>query len=266
MLCGMVERQSRPPRGERSDLSDRDRRPAPSAGGPAGSDTDQDLGELMGRLARSLQDEHGDVEATLQAITAAAVVSIPGAEHCSISYVSGHGTVESRAPTGDLPQRLDDVQNRFRQGPCLDAIWEQETVRIDDMRSEDRWPHYAAEAVDLGVLSGLSFQLLVTGDHLGALNLYAERPHAFDEESEDVGLVVAAHAAVALAGARQEANLLRAVTSRDLIGQAKGILMERFKITADQAFAVLSRTSQVTNRKLIDIAGELAETGFLADG
>jgi GAF domain-containing protein len=230
---------------------------APGAGAVPG------LGEVMGQLARSLQAEHGDVESTLQTIASAAIGSIAGAEHCTISYVVGRESVEPRASTGELSQRVDEMQNRLRQGPCLDAIWERETVRIEDMRVEERWPLYAAEAVELGVLSSLSFQLFVTGDNLGALNLYAGRPHAFTEESEDVGLVFAAHAAVALAGARHEFNLQRAASTRDLIGQAKGILMERFKLTAVQAFTVLSRTSQQTNRKLIDIAGELAETGAL---
>jgi hypothetical protein len=89
---------------------------------------------------------------------------------------------------------------RVQEGPCLDSVWEQRTVRIEDMRTEQRWPRFAAEAVPLGVLSSLSFQLFVEGDDLGALNLYARAPHAFGEESEDVGLVLAAHAAVALAG------------------------------------------------------------------
>ena len=111
------------------------------------------------------------------------------------------------------------------------------------------------------MLSSLSLQLFVEGDNLGALNLYARQPHAFGEESEDVGLLLAAHAAVAVAGARAEEHLRRAVDSRDLIGQAKGILMERYKITADQAFQVLARVSQQTNRRLADVADELTQTG-----
>src|SRR3712207_9089476 len=88
------------------------------------------------------------------------------------------------------------MQDAVQEGPCLDAVWEHETVRIDDMRTDTRWPRFAAEAAALGVLSSLSLQLFVEGDNLGALNLYARQPHAFGEESEDVGLVLAAHAAV----------------------------------------------------------------------
>jgi GAF domain-containing protein len=251
-----------PRRAERSRESDEDQRPAPASGDGSGARGATDnLGEVMGQVARSPQEEHGDVEATLQTITATAVGAVPGAEECTISYVTGRRSVEPRASTGDLPLQVDEIQDSIEEGPCLDSVWEQRTVRIDDMRDEPRWPRFAAEAVELGVLSSLSLQLFVQGDNLGALNLYAREPHAFGEESEDVGLVFAAHAAVALAGAQQEQHLRRAVDNRDLIGQAKGILVERYKLTADQAFQLLTRASQQTNRKLVDIAEELTQTG-----
>ncbi len=251
-----------PDRAGRSEQDDQ--RPHGEVGeGGGGEAAAADLGEVMGQVARSLQEEHGDVEATLRTITASAVGNIPGAEECTVTYVTGRRSVEPRASTGDLPREVDDLQGRLEEGPCLDAVWEERTVRIDDMRSEERWPRFARGAADLGALSSLSFQLFVQGDNLGALNLYARSPRAFGEESEDVGLVLAAHAAVALAGAQNEEYLLRAVSSRDLIGQAKGILMERHKLTADQAFQVLVRTSQQTNRKLAAIADELCTTGAL---
>ena len=255
-----------PRRAARSRESDEGQQPAPASGDGAGAPgAAGNLGEVMGQVARTLQEEHGDVEATLQTITATAVGAVPGAEECTISYVTGRRSVEPRASTGDLPRRVDEMQDRLQEGPCLDVIWEQKTVRIDDMRTETRWPRFTAEAAELGVLSSLSFQLFVQGDNLGALNLYARQPHAFGEESEDVGLVLAAHAAVALAGAQHEQHLRRAVDNRDLIGQAKGILMERYRLTADQAFQALSRVSQQTNRKLVDIAEELTQTGAVPD-
>jgi len=113
----------------------------------------------------------------------------------------------------------------------------------------------------MGVGSMMCFQLFVMGDQLGALNLYSRTPRAFDAESEEIGLVFASHAAVALAGAEHEENLRAGMLTRDLIGQAKGILMERHKLTADQAFDLLARASQVLNRKLFDIAVELTDTG-----
>ncbi len=217
----------------------------------------------MSEVARSLQQEHADVEATLQTITAGAVDAVPGVGSASISYVTGRRTVESRAATGELSRRADELQTGLHEGPCLDSIWTQRTVRIDDMATERRWPRFAAGAAALGAGSSLSFRLFVTEDDLGALNLYSTEPHTFGEESEDIGLVFAAHAAVALAGARHEHDLQVALGSRDVIGQAKGILMERYKLRADDAFLLLARVSQRTNRKLVEIARELTETGAL---
>ena len=219
------------------------------------------LGDIMSRVARGLQEEHGDVEGTLRAIAAAAVSTVPGAEDCGISYVIGRARVEPRAWTSDLPQAVDVLQNEVAQGPCLDAIWDQRIVRMDDVGVEARWPLFAARAAKLGVGSMMCFQLFVEGDRMGALNLYARAAGAFDDDSQDTGLVFASHAAVALAGAEHEQNLRAAMTNRDVIGQAKGILMERFKLTATQAFDVLARASQEMNRKLDDVAREVSDTG-----
>lgn len=221
------------------------------------------LGDIMGRIARTLRHEHGDVEATLQTITSAAVQAVPGAQDGGISYVIAPKKVESRAWTGDLAHDADRLQNRVREGPCLDAVWTGQIVRIDDMTTEARWPRFATEAARLGVRSCLSFQLFVEHDSLGALNLYSRSTYAFGAESEDIGLVFASHAAVALSGAQTEDNLRRAMTSRDVLGQAKGILMERYKLTSDQAFHTLARASMQANRKIVDVAEELCETGSM---
>ncbi len=163
-----------------------------------------------------------------------------------------------------MARRVDEVQYETGQGPCLDAIHEQHTLRLSDMTTETRWPKFTGRAAELGILSMLSFQLFLQSDTLGALNLYAEQPNAFTDESEHVGLLFAAHAAVAMAGAQQQQHMTAALSARDVIGQAKGILMERHKLTADQAFTVLARTSQDSNTKLIDVARVLTETGDTA--
>jgi hypothetical protein len=131
------------------------------------------------------------------------------------------------------------------------------------MRTETRWPRFAQRAFHAGAGSMLSFQLYVEGDNLGALNLYARQPGAFDDESEHVGLLFAAHAAGAYAGAQKQDQLIAAMATRDLIGQAKGILMERYKISGDRAFSLLIRVSQNTHRKLRDVADELVRSGEL---
>ena len=146
----------------------------------------------------------------------------------------------------------------------MDAVFDQRSTRVDDLAAETtRWPKLAARADEIGMASMLCLQLFVDGDNLGALNLLGAQPAAFTDASEHVGLLLAAHTAVAVADARQLEHTLRGLAHRDLIGQAKGILMERHKLSADQAFALLSTLSQDLNRKVVDIAVEFTATGEL---
>lgn len=219
--------------------------------------------ELAGQLsdlARELQQED-DVHAVLSGIVYAALDLIPGTAHASISLVTGRKKVDSEAASGDLARQVDALQNSTGQGPCLDAAYQERVVRVPDLSQEDRWPDFSRGAVKLGARSMLSFQLFVEGDRLGALNLYGEGPEAFDAESEQAGLLVAAHAAVAFADSQKISQLGEALESRQLIGQAEGILMERYKITAEQAFLLLTRASSRSNVKLRDIAEHLASSG-----
>jgi transcriptional regulator with GAF, ATPase, and Fis domain len=235
------------------------RKGQPSTADTGTADLNQ-LAEDFGELARSLE-EHDDPDVMLAEIVTAAVAMVPGADEGSVSVVTGRRNIGSQAPTGDLPVQVDALQEETQQGPCLDAAYEQLTVRVTDMASESRWPEFARRASQTGAASMLSLQLYVEGDNLGALNLYSRTPNAFDDESEQVGLLFASHAAVAYAGVRKEAQLANAVVSRDLIGQAKGILMERYKISGERAFLVLARVSRDSNRKLHDIATELVHHG-----
>ena len=221
-----------------------------------------DLATTLSDLARSLQDED-DLTATLSAIAHAAVGTVPGAEYAGLTVVQRRREVHTRAATADLVDEVDRAQYETGEGPCLTAAYEHRTVSLPDMDREHRWPRFTGRAAALGVHSMLSFQLFVHQDSLGALNLYATRAHAFDDDSEHVGLLFAAHAAVAMSGAQRQEHLARAITARDVIGQAKGMLMERHRLTADQAFALLVRTSQHTNTKLIDVAHRLTATGDL---
>jgi transcriptional regulator with GAF, ATPase, and Fis domain len=232
-----------------------------SGAGGAGAPGTDGLAVQLGELARSLQSE--DEEAILHHMVRAAIDLVPGAEEASISLVVGRRRIESRAPSSDLPRRVDALQSSTGQGPCLDAVYKERTVRVADMGAERRWPEFAQGALALGAASMLSFQLFVVGDTLGALNLYSRRANAFNEESEHAGLLVAVHAAVAFAEAQKATQLHGAMDSRDVIGQAKGILMERYKITADQAFVLLARVSSDTNVKLVRAAEVLADSGEL---
>ncbi|WP_245580351.1 GAF and ANTAR domain-containing protein [Arthrobacter castelli] len=213
-------------------------------------------------LARTLHEER-DSDEVLKNVVLAALELIPGVDEGSISVVFDRKTVASRAPSGELPAIVDGLQTRIGQGPCLEAAYEERTVRVPDMSTEQRWPVFAAQASEAGVGSMLAFQLFVDKKNLGALNLYSRHANAFTDESEHIGLMVAAHAALAYAEANEVEQLTESVSTRDRIGQAKGILMERYKITDQQAFMLLAQVSQGTNTKLAAIADVLASTGEL---
>ena len=221
-----------------------------------------DIANQLSDLARTLQAE-SDTETILEDIVASAIRLIPHAAEASISLVKARKTVESRAASSDLPRDVDAVQSETRQGPCLDAAYDDQIVRVPNLSEESRWPKFSQRAWDLGARSMLSFQLFVEGDNLGALNVYGDDVNVFSEDCEQIGLLVAAHAAVAFADSQEITQLNDALRNRDLIGQAKGILMERHKISAHQAFTLLSTVSSNTNIKLTQIAEHLATSGEL---
>ncbi|GLY50422.1 GAF and ANTAR domain-containing protein [Lentzea sp. NBRC 102530] len=226
------------------------------------ADIEKDLAAHLTEVAIALQQRRSEQE-TMDAIVHAAVGTIPGAEHAGIMTVTGKRHIDTVATTGDLPCEVDRAQYASGEGPCLTALFEEAVVSVPDVAADDRWPAFAPKAAALDIGSMLSFQLYAQNEDLGALNLYALEPNAFGDESRHVGSLFAGHAAIALASAQERRQLTAAVQTRDMIGQAKGILMERHGLSADQAFAVLTRTSQHTNLKLRDIAERLTTTGKL---
>jgi hypothetical protein len=169
--------------------------------------------------------------------------------------------VTSEAASGDLPQAVDALQEHLQEGPCLDAAYLHATVRVSNMATETRWPRFAPAALAEGAAGMLSLQLYVQDDDLGALNLFSRRAGAFTDESEHVGLMFAAHAAVAYSASRREDRMMRGLLTQQVIGQAQGIIMERYKITDERAFALLVRASQHHNVTLRDLASQLAGSG-----
>ncbi len=226
----------------------------------SGDRPERTLAVQFSEIARTLQAEPS-LDATLQAIVESAVSNIEGADHAGITLVNGGGVVSTPASTDDLVIQIDRIQYETTQGPCLSAITDETTVRANDLQVDVRWPQFSQRAVDLGVLSMLAFQLYVQERHLGALNLYSNSVDMFTDDDEDTGLLFATHAAIALVGAQHEHHLKGAQLNADLIGQAKGILMERHKITAAGAFQLLARASQNTNRRLADIAWTVTTSG-----
>lgn len=217
-----------------------------------------DLIRLLGDLAVELQGEP-DAESTLREIVHSAVEIVPGARWGGISLIQGN-SIESRAPTDQIVAELDALQSEFDEGPCLSALREKQTVKIDDMAADERWPRFSTAAAERGVCSILSFRLFVRGGNLGALNLYGGEADRFSDDSIVIGEVLAQHASVALATVATEAQFGRAIDSRDIIGQAKGLLMQRNGVDGHHAFRMLTRASQDTNTKLIEIARQLVET------
>jgi GAF domain-containing protein len=217
-----------------------------------------DLALRMAELARVTALKK--VDDVLADVTATAEELIPGVDAAGVLLVGKAKKYETLAPTSELMFKLDELQMRTGEGPCLQAAVDEVVVRTDDFRNEPRFPHYAPEVVKLGVLSALSFKLYTAGRTAGALNLFGFEPKPWDNEAETIGMVLAAHAAAAILASRGGEQLQSALSTRDRIGQAKGIIMERFKIDDVRAFAMLRQLSQDTNTRLTDVAERVIDT------
>jgi GAF domain-containing protein len=229
-----------------------------------------DPAEALERLGR-LSLRELSMDSLLQTVADLTKAVMPGNPETSVLLLvkDRPSTVVS---TGSLATDLDERQYEEGHGPCLHAARTGEVTEIADTRADDRWPDYTPRAVEHGNLSSLSIPLAIDPDAqvTGALNIYARRPDAFDEASRSVATRFAPYATVAAGNlyayqsARDMAdNLQTALESRAVIDQAKGILIERYKLTPDAAFQLLARASMTANRKLRDIADDLVRTGEL---
>jgi transcriptional regulator with GAF, ATPase, and Fis domain len=229
--------------------------------------------EALERLG-SLSLRTVSMEYLLQTVADLTKAVMPGHPEASVTLVvKDHPTTV--ATTGQLALDLDEKQYERGHGPCLHAARTGELTEIADMRTEARWPDYSPRAAESGALSSLSVPLAIDDDEqvTGAINIYAREPNAFDEASRTAATRFGPYAAVAagdlhaLQSARARAdNLQAALATRGVIDQAKGILMDRHKLTADQAFQALAQMSMKTNRKLYAVADELVHTGDLPRG
>lgn len=221
-----------------------------------------ELGRSIAELARLLQQEVTDSDLLLSELTANAADALPGADHAGITVADRDGTVRTAASSPSrYPAVLDKLQQTHREGPCLSAAWQQHTIRIDNLAHHERWPAFCRDAVEqTPVRSILSFQLFANQKSMGALNFYAQQPAVFDDDAIEAGLILATHTALAWQLVRREEQFRSALASRDIIGQAKGMLMERFKIDAVQAFELLKRLSQDSNTPVSRVARQLIES------
>jgi hypothetical protein len=222
------------------------------------------MASQFGELAVSLADG-ADLLVTQQRLVEFAVRGIQGAEHASITVVEGSRAPRTTAETDVLPYQWDQLQYRYGEGPCLEAIATNNVEQAPDLRTENRWPLFARAMIEqTPAVSMLSFRLFLTEQNRAALNLYATRPGAFTDQSTATGSMFAAYASMALLAADRHdtANhLTRALETNREIGVAMGILMANGKLTGQQAFDQLRTASQNLNRKLRDIAADVTLTG-----
>ncbi len=222
----------------------------------------ENFAEELAEMALALHDEP-TLEETIDAVLEYVMKAVDCA-HAGVIFVHAKSQVETVAATSPLVAELDRVQLEHGEGPDIDILTDpRSSVLVQDTQTEERWPRWSAAVAAAGIRSMLGIRLHTTSTTIGSLNLYDPRPHHFTQEDREVAHIFARHAAVALSSARDAANLWKAIDARKLIGQAQGILMERFSINGDQAFAVLRRYSQDHNVKLHEVAKRLIETRTL---
>ena len=214
---------------------------------------------------RSVQDLYGrpdtDSDTVIAELAEHAAVEIPGAQYAGVTVTRNGKHIDTPATTHKWPLLLDEIQQRHGEGPCLTAAWEEKTIHVADFdRPTNGSRLYARDALaETPIRSVMAFQLWIAGETMGALNVYAETTNAFGAETREIGLVFAAHSSVAWNAARRDEQFKKALSSRDVIGQAKGMLMERYGVNAIQAFDLLRKLSQDSNTPLIQIAADLVE-------
>jgi transcriptional regulator with GAF, ATPase, and Fis domain len=225
----------------------------------------EELLESMAALSR-LVTARETLESTVGRIAELSVVAIDAADECGISVVTGK-TIQTVAVTSKIGETIDALQLETGQGPCMSSIQEQATFYIPDMASDETWPLFSRKASEAtGILSLLGYVLQVDTDSLGALNLMSFRVNAFDDEAIAAGALFAAQAGVALANAithqkdeRKVEQLEEGIRTRQVIGEAVGIVMATRQVNADKAFEILKTISQHTNVKLKEVAAGLVD-------
>jgi GAF domain-containing protein len=226
-------------------------------------DDGANVADVFARLAIELHEE-SSVEETVEAVLQFALQAV-SCTHAGVALSQRGMRLETVAVTDPLVEKSDQLQLECGEGPSLDVIGARDTVLVPDTADEVRYPEWAAKVALLGLRSVLTVRLAASGSTLGILQLFNTEPYAFEPDDDAVAHILARHASVALANARQEASLWQAIDARKLVGQAQGILMERFGIDSEKAFAVLRRYSQDNNIKLRDVAQRLIDTRKLPD-
>ena len=227
---------------------------------------DPTLDSTLGSLSQALLTEDANLQAGLRRIATAGCALLTSCAGASVTLIE-KGRPTTVAATNETALALDDSQYEVNDGPCLTAARSHHAIRIDDARTDRRWPNFAAAAGEAGVWASLSLPLQSADDsYTGGLNLYGRHPEAFSEDDERLARAFADQASVIVANTRaywaafeMTKNLTLAMQSRGLIEQAKGILMAMNRVGAADAFEMLRQRSQVENRKLRDLAAEIVK-------
>jgi GAF domain-containing protein len=208
----------------------------------------------------------GSVIDTVNRLVELAVTTIEGCDFAGL-FLINDGMVTTPVLTDPIVRDIDALQHEAGEGPCLDAISQRLIFYAEDLEAEGRWSQFGPAAAAAGIRSVLALPLVSDGD-VGALNLYARYPSAFGVVDRAKAAILASLASLALTAAhshedeaRRSENFATALSSREIIGEAVGILMERERISADEAFDILRRGSQHLNIKLREVARTLVETG-----
>lgn len=221
--------------------------------------TDEKTWRRLADAVRAVSSQP-DRGSTLQEIVDQAVTAVPGFAHAGITLRRADGTVDTPAATDELVRRADEAQYELQEGPCIDAVWVDDTYTIPDLREETRWPRWAPVAADLGIRSVLSVRIATPETVVGGVNLYATEPcDRFDPDVVQQAHFYADAAGTALAVATRTEGLSSSLQTRHLIGMAQGILMQRYQLDTESAFAVLRRQSQDSNVKLRDVARQVVD-------
>lgn len=218
------------------------------------------IGQLT-ELMTSLDRQGTETTAGLRELIESGVRHVPGCQYAGITLAERGNTVTSVVATHRYAAVLDTIQDRRQEGPCLGAAWGYHMVYVDDLNVDQRWPRYQRDALEeTPIRSIVSYELFEDDKSMAALNFYADHPHAFGHESLEIGGIFATHVALAWSMMRRQDQFRSALASRDTIGQAKGVIMERFNLDAIEAFELLTRLSQQSNTKLIEIAKALIDS------
>ncbi len=213
-------------------------------------------------MERTRAAHPGRTTSAMEAVTGT-VVEVGLATGAGITECGGQDTFHSLAATDERVATVDELQFRLNEGPGVQTCLERGVLVSGDLVESARWPRWGPAAAHHGFQAVVSVNLHANGTTLGAINLYSASPRQFTTEDLEMARLVGAHASIVLSRYRSDLNLWQAIAARHRIGQAQGILMERFHFDADKAFAVLRRLSQQQNIKLSQIADHVIATGQL---